>query len=200
MTAFTAERIHHLGMDGAKIMFRLDMGHFSRYSIQTIGYCAEAIKDCNELGLPVFLEPLPVVKTSAGYQVRLEADALIKTIGIGAALGDSSAGLWLKIPYVPEYHRVVRATTLPVLMLGGASRGNPVYTIQDFERGMGEGYNVRGAMVGRNVLYPGKDDPAAVAEAVCDIVHRGATSLEAVQGLRARRGEDMSALEKLVMA
>jgi DhnA family fructose-bisphosphate aldolase class Ia/sugar phosphate isomerase/epimerase len=198
MTAFTAERIQRLGMDGAKIMFRLDMGHYSRYSIQTIAYCAEAIKDCNRLGIPVFLEPLPVVKTSGGYQVNMEADALIKTIGIGAALGDSSARLWLKIPYVPEYHRVVRATTLPVLMLGGASKGNPIYTIQDFERGMGEGYNVRGAMVGRNVLYPGKDDPAAVAGAVCDVVHRGATSLEAVQRLVTRRGEKVNALEKLV--
>ncbi|NMB46180.1 MAG: hypothetical protein GX998_07170 [Firmicutes bacterium] len=198
MTAFTAERMHRLGMDGAKMMFRLDMGRYSRYSIQTISYCADAINRCNALGLPVFLEPLPVVKTPDGYQVNMNANALIKTIGIGAGLGDSSARLWLKIPYVPEYYRVVRATTLPVLMLGGASKGNPIYTIQDFERGMGEGHNVRGAMVGRNVLYPGKDDPAAVAEAVCDVVHRSATSLEAVRKLRGQRGRDMDALEKLL--
>ena len=198
MTAFTAERMHRLGMDGAKMMFRLDMGRYSRYSIQTISYCADAINRCNALGLPVFLEPLPVVKTPDGYQVNMDANALIKTIGIGAGLGDSSARLWLKIPYVPEYYRVVRATTLPVLMLGGASKGNPIYTIQDFERGMGEGHNVRGAMVGRNVLYPGKDDPAAVAEAVCDVVHRSATSLEAVRKLRGQRGRDMDALEKLL--
>ncbi len=198
MTAFTAERIRSLGMDGAKLMFRLDMGHFSRYSIQTIAYCAEAIKDCNTLGLPVFLEPLPVVRTSAGYQVTMDADALIKTVGIGAGLGDSSTRLWLKNPYVPEYHRVARATTLPVLMLGGASKGNPIHMIQDFERGMGEGHNVRGAMVGRNVLYPGKDDPAAVAAAVCYVIHGLATCLEGVSVLRERRGEKMNALEKLL--
>ncbi len=198
MTAFTAERMHRLGMDGSKIMFRLDMGQHSRYSIQTIAYCAEAIKRCNELDLPVFLEPLPVVKTANGYQVKMDADELIKTIGVGSALGDSSTGLWLKIPYVPQYYRVVRATTLPVLMLGGASKGNPIYTIQDFERGMGEGHNVRGAMVGRNILYPGKDDPAAVADAVCDIVHSSATSLEAVRALRERRGDQMQALKGLL--
>lgn len=198
MTAFTAQRMHQLGMDGAKMMFRLDMGQYSRYSIQTIAYCAEAIKQCNALDLPVFLEPLPVVKTPGGYQVKMEANDLIKTIGIGAGLGDSSKGLWLKIPYVPEYYRVVRATTLPVLMLGGASKGNPVNTIQDFERGMGEGLNVRGAMVGRNILYPGKDDPAAVANAVCSIVHDGATSLSVVRKLKEWRGVDMDALEELV--
>ena len=53
MTAFTAERMHQLGMDGAKMMFRLDTGHYSRYSVQTLAYCAEAIKECNELDLPV---------------------------------------------------------------------------------------------------------------------------------------------------
>lgn len=199
MTAFTAERMHQLGMDGAKIMFRLDTGQHSRYSIQTIAYCADAIGRCNALSLPVFLEPLPVMKTPGGYQVKMDADELIKTIGIGSALGDSSTGLWLKIPYVPQYHRVVRATTLPVLMLGGASTGNPVNTILDFERGMGEGANVRGAMVGRNVLYPGKDDPGAVAEAVCDIVHKSATSLEAVRTLRARRGLETDALKGLLV-
>ena len=61
---------------------------------------------------------------------------------------------------------------------------------------MGDGYNVRGAMVGRNVLYPGKDDPAAGA--VCDLVHSGTTSLEAVRRLAARRSEKMNALQKLV--
>ena len=77
-------------------------------------------------------------------------------------------------------------------------KGTPVDTIQNFERGMGEGYNVQGAMVGRNVLYPGKDDPAAVASAVCDVVHSFATSLEAVRALRKRRGLEMSALEGLL--
>ena len=199
MTAFTAERMEQLGMDGAKIMFRVDTGFHSRYSIHTIDYCDQAIRRCNAVGLPVFLEPLPVVKTASGYQVKMDADELIKTIGVGSALGDSSTGLWLKIPYVPEYYRVLRATTLPVLMLGGASTGNPVDTIQNFERGMGEGFNVRGAMVGRNMLYPGKDDPGAAAEAVCDVVHKLASSLEAVRTLRKHRGRGMDALKGLLV-
>ena len=37
---------------------------------------------------------------------------------------------------------------------------------------MAAGTNVRGAMVGRNVVFPGDDDPLAIAEAAGGIIHR----------------------------
>ena len=196
MTSYTAESMHRMGLDGAKMMFRLDPGKMSRYSVQTIQYCANAINECNKYGLPVFLEPLPVEPTEKGYRVIMEPDALIKTMGVAAGLGDSSANLWLKIPYVREYDRVAKATTLPILMLGGASTGNPINTIEDFARGMGEGHNVRGAMVGRNVLYPGLDDPRAVAAAVHKLVHEEVTALEAIKHLAAVRGTEMDTFKE----
>ena len=58
-------------------------------------------------------------------------------------------------------------------------------------RGMTAGANVRGAMIGRNVLYPGADDPrAAIAAAVASIVHEGGGVDEALasDGRRARQG------------
>lgn len=196
MTAYTAEAIHRMGLDGAKIMFRIDPGKYSRYSIQTMSYCANAINECNRYGLPVFIEPLPVELTPNGYKVTMDSDALIKTMGVAAGLGDSSANLWLKIPYVKDYYRVCKATTLPILMLGGASKGNPIYTIEDFARGMGEGHNVRGAMVGRNVLYPGLDDPRAVAGAVYQVVHEECSALSAIRHLREVRGTNYDQLKE----
>lgn len=62
---------------------------------------------------------------------------------------------------------------MPLLMLGGASHDNPEPTIREFARGMGGGPNVRGAMVGRNVLYPGQDDPLAVGTVISEIIHNG---------------------------
>jgi len=199
MTAFTADRIEALGLDGAKMMFRIDPGSYSRYSIRTLEYCANAINDCGSRGIPVFLEPLPVRKNGDSYQVVMEADALIKAIGVGSALGESSADLWLKIPYVPEYYRVLRATTLPVLMLGGSAEGDPTGTIENFARGLAEGGNCRGALVGRNVLYPGIDDPAAVANAINEVVHRGVGAETAIRDLAASRGKDMGFLRNLLM-
>jgi len=117
-------------------------------------------------------------------------------VGVATALGGSSTRMWIKIPYVDGYHRVARSTTLPILMLGGAATGNPLQLIQSFERGLGEGDNVRGAMVGRNVLFPGDDDPFAVAEAVGLLIHRSASAAEAVQHLAQVRGRDMEWLKE----
>ncbi len=44
---------------------------------------------------------------------------------------------------------------------------------------MSAGPNVRGCLVGRNVLYAG--DPAAMARAVVSIVHDGADAISALE-------------------
>jgi sugar phosphate isomerase/epimerase/DhnA family fructose-bisphosphate aldolase class Ia len=196
MSSINVERMVELRMDGAKMMFRIDPGERSRQSVQTLDYCQRAINECNANSLTVFLEPLPVIRTDRGYQVDLRAEPLIKTIGVGAALGGSSQNLWLKIPYVENYDQVARATTLPLLMLGGASKGDPTFTLEAFERGMGEGANVRGAMVGRNVLYPGLDDPAAVSAGISKIIHSFLSTGEAVRYLAEARGKGMGWLRE----
>ncbi len=194
LTAMTVEHLKELGCDGGKLLLRIDPGKQSRYSIATMAYCAQAVSDCRKAGLPTFVEPLPVEETANGYKVVMTPDALIQTIGVATSLGGSSRDMWIKVPYVPEYHRVVKATTLPILMLGGASKENPLSTIGEFEQGMGEGANVRGVMVGRNVLYCGNDDPLAVVEAIAMIVHRGAGLHEAVRHLAQVRGREMDFL------
>jgi DhnA family fructose-bisphosphate aldolase class Ia/sugar phosphate isomerase/epimerase len=196
MTAFTAQSLHRLRLDGAKIMFRLDLN--DKYSGRTLTYCASAITECNALGLPTFLEPLPVQKTDKGYEVKLNHIDMIRTIGVASALGDSSQNLWLKIPYVENYDQVAKATALPILMLGGASKGSPINTIESFEKGMGAGSNIRGALVGRNILYPGVDDPMAVAAAVSRVVHQEYGTLAAIKYLASIRGTALDALTSVL--
>ena len=198
VSAFTAARMAELGLDGAKLLFRLDSGPYSRYSIQTMYYTTQAMNDCRRHGLPVFLEPLPVERTEHGYRTVMEAGALIRVVGVASAMGESSVNVWLKIPYVAGFTEVARATTLPILMLGGESRQNPLPTLLDFERGMASGANVRGALVGRNILYPGRDDPAAVALAVHRIVHDGYSTSRAIDELRAYRDADLDRWQALV--
>lgn len=196
MSSYTAQRLKELRLDGGKMLFRIDPDRNSRYSISTIYGCAKAVEELDKLGLEIFLEPLPVQQTPGGYVVEMNADALIKAVGVATALGGSSTRMWIKIPYVDEYHRVARSTTLPILMLGGASTGNPLDMIQSFERGLGEGDNVRGAMVGRNVLFPGDDDPFAVAEAVGLLIHESASSARAVRHLAGVRGAEIDWLKE----
>ena len=47
--------------------------------------------------------------------------------------------------------------------------------------------NVRGAMAGRNVLYPGDEDPLAVAEAIGAIVHKDRIAAEAPEASAPQR-------------
>ena len=196
MSSYTPQRLKELGLDGGKMLFRIDPDRNSRYSIATIYYCSQAVAELDKLGLEIFLEPLPVRQEPGRYVVEMDADSLIKAVGVATALGGSSTRMWIKIPYVEGYHRVARSTTLPILMLGGPATGNPLNLIQSFEQGLGEGDNVRGAMVGRNVLFPGDDDPFAVAEAVGKLIHEDASAKEAVRHLARVRGQDIDWLKE----
>ena len=123
---------------------------------------------------------------------------MIKTIGIATALGGTSSKIWLKIPYVPDFEMVARSTSNPILLLGGASTGKPTDIIENFEKGIGAGPNVRGCMVGRNLLYPGFDDPLAVLKGVSKIVHEQENAENAVKFLSKERGKKMDHFLKIM--
>ena len=123
----------------------------------------------------------------AGRQLPLCVRCTGTYLGVIAGLGDSSRHTWMKLPYCDDFYRVTLATTMPVLMLGGPSRENPIQTYQDFATGMATRANVRGALVGRNITFPGREDPAAVAHAINAIVHDGISAEEAVELTMTRR-------------
>jgi len=170
-TSFTAESIHALNLDGAKMMFRLTFPQGERECGQTIEYCAKAISDLNKYNIPVFLECLPV--TQDGYKTIKKAEELIRVIGVATALGDSSRNLWLKIPYCENFEKVVSATTCPILVLGGEAKGDILPVLKEVSHAMKAGKNVRGVLMGRNLLFPGKEDPREAAKKVIEIIHGG---------------------------
>lgn len=196
MTAFTPERIVTLRLDGAKMMFRLDPQDPA--SGATIGYCVDAINTCHSRGLPVFLEALMMERVESKYRAAKTADPLIRVVNVASGLGVSSALTWLKIPYCEGFERVAEATTCPILMLGGEARGDPTGLLEEFAAGMRAGATVRGALVGRNVTFPGQDDPLAVALAVSAIVHRGFSASEAAGYLAEVRGREMDRFARLL--
>ena len=198
MTGYTPERIAALRLDGAKMMFRLDPGDPA--SLWTIEYCVRAINECHGRGIPVFLEALYIERADGKPKAAKHADALIKVVSVATGLGASTALTWLKIPYCADYDRVARATTCPILMLGGEARGDPTGILEEFAAGIKAGASVRGALVGRNVTFPGRDDPRAVALAVTAIVHRGLSAAEAAAYLAEVRGREMDRFTRLAAA
>ncbi len=188
-TGFTTRRMLVLGMDGGKFMVRIDPT--DRGSLATIEGCVRAINELSEASLLSFLEPLPVVRENGTYKVVRTARALIDAVSVASSWGASSLYTWIKLPTCPEFERVARATTLPLALLGGEAVGDPRPVLEDLHRGMAAGANVRGAMIGRNVLYPGSDDPRAVAAAVAAIFHDGASVDQALAAMDAERGKEL---------
>jgi len=182
------------GLDGVKLLLRICDDKPA--SLKTMLAVAQAMREANALGLPVFLEALPVVRSDAGYEVVRSADALAGIAGVAAALGDSSRNLWLKLPYCDDFRTVAGSATLPILLLGGEATGDPASLLREVACGLAAGPNVRGAMIGRNVLYPGDEDPLAVAEAVGGLVHQGWTVEQAEAALSEARGRDLDAIRR----
>jgi hypothetical protein len=175
--------------DGTKLLLRIEDGDAD--SLKTILACVGAINEANALGLPTFLEPLPVTKAESGYTVVKSKEALAKIVGVASALGDTSRLMWLKLPYCESFEVVAGATTLPILILGGESAGDPTPFLRQLGSAMLAGPAVRGALVGRNVLYPGDDDPLAIGEAAGAIVHDGWAVDRALDSMAACRGRDL---------
>ncbi len=193
-TCFSVDSLRALRLDGAKIMLRLDPTN--KDSAKTLLYCSDIISQLNKYEIPCFLEPLYV--TSEGYKVQKSLAEMIKIIGVASAMGDSSRNLWLKIPTADNYEKIAKATTLPMLMLGGEAKGDPTGTIGEFADGMKAGATIRGALVGRNILFPGNDDPLAAALAVNKVVHNGFTKEQAVDFIMKNRDMNLDALTKYI--
>jgi DhnA family fructose-bisphosphate aldolase class Ia len=195
MTSYTAKGIKQMKLDAAKIMFRIEASE--KESGATIAHSAEAINELNDLSIPVFVEALPVRKEDGKYKTIKSVEPLVQVVGVGSGLGYSSINTWLKIPYCVDFDKVAIATTCPVLLLGGDATGDPTDILKQFVEGMKAGKNVRGALVGRNVMFPGKDDPLAVASAVSGIVHKNFTVDEAIKHISGVRGKNIDLLSKL---
>jgi hypothetical protein len=181
-------------LDGAKLLLRI--ADDEPGCLKTMLASAKAITEANALHLPTFLEPLPVAKTDKGYAVVKTSEALARIAGVASALGDSSRYLWLKLPYCDGYDAVARATTLPILLLGGESAGSPAPFLNQLASALAAGRNVRGALVGRNVLFSGDEDPLAVASAAGGIIHNGWSVDEALKSFVANQGRDMDCLSR----
>ena len=188
-TAYTAESLARFRLDGGKMMFRFVPD--DERTLWQIDYCAKAVTDLNRYELVPFVEPLRMDYVDGKWVGKNTADELVKLVGVIGGMGDSSRHTWMKLPFCEDFYRVTMATTCPILMLGGPSKEDPRSTYENFATGMATRSNVRGALVGRNISFPGPEDPAACAQAIYGIVHDGLSASEAVELTMARRGERM---------
>lgn len=163
MTAATAQATADAKMNGGKMLCRIDLGDAG--SVATLEACARAVDELASHGLIAMLEPFMSTRVDGKVHNDLSPDAVIKSIHIAQGLGSTSAYSWMKLPVVDEMDRVMAATTLPTLLLGG-DPADPDEAFASWEKALGLP-SVRGLIVGRTLLYPADDDvSSAVATAV----------------------------------
>jgi hypothetical protein len=169
-TAYTAGEIAARGLDGGKMLTRICLDDPG--TVATLEASARAVTELAERGLMAVVEPFLSTREAGRVVNQLDPDSTIKSIHIAAGLGASSAHTWLKLPVVDELDRVMDATTLPTLLLGGDPQGDPRDTYASWGRAL-ELPAVRGLVVGRALLFPPDGDVAAAVDIAAGLVHGG---------------------------
>jgi DhnA family fructose-bisphosphate aldolase class Ia len=155
------------GFEGAKMLLRIDLEDAG--TVATLERCGQAITDLNRAELIAMVEPFMSSRFGGKIVNDLSPDAVIKSVHIAQGLGASSAYTWMKLPVVHEMERVMDATTLPTLLLGGDPDSAPDETYAQWQEALALP-SVRGLVVGRTMLYPADDDVAKAVDTAVSLV------------------------------
>ena len=169
-TAYSAARLASRGIEGGKMLTRIDLN--DDRTAATLQSSARAVTDLAEHRLMALIEPFWSVRRDGRVVNLLDPDSVIKSIHVASGLGATSAYTWLKLPVVDDLARVMDATTLPTLLLGGDPADSPQKTYASW----GEALtlpSVRGLVVGRALLFPPNGDVAGAVDIAVELVHGG---------------------------
>ena len=166
-TGYDAQGVADMGLNGGKTLTRVALDDPG--TVNTLTGTARAVNELADRGLAAMVEPFWSSRVDGKVRNDLSPDAVIKSVGVCAALGRSTAHTWLKLPVVPEMERVVASTTLPTLLLGGDPDTDPEQTFASWRAAL-QLPAVRGLVIGRTLLYPADDDVAATVDTAAAMV------------------------------
>ncbi len=169
--AASAREALALGASGIVVYFFIGCSDKSEAS--NFELIASYAQECNRLGLPLIIEPIPLGErvTGANY-----ADLVKVSVRMAVEVGADA----IKAPYtgdVESFRKVVDAAGgVPILILGGAKAG----TVRDALEVVAEALEAgaKGVVYGRQVIQA--EDPSAFVRSVRAIVHEGKTVDEAL--------------------
>lgn len=170
-TAYDAASIKAAGFDGGKTLTRIDLADDRTSFI--LEATARAVDELAREELIAMVEPFWSSRPGGpGTTVvnDLSPEAVIKSIHVAQGLGSTSAYTWLKLPAVDDMERVMDATTLPTLILGGDPVDDDPATLRATWKRALDRPNVRGLVVGRTLLYPADGDVTAAVRASVDMI------------------------------
>ena len=168
-TAYSINAIKQQRLDFAKTLLRINLEDSA--TVQTLESTARAVDAAVEHEIPIMIEPFISSWVDGRAVNQLTTAAVIKSVATAAGLGVSSARTWLKLPVVAEMHRVMEATTLPTLLLGGDAEPDQDVMFASWEDAL-ELPGVNGLVVGRNLLYPPDGNVSGAVAIAAKMVHQ----------------------------
>jgi len=160
-TGYDAAAIAAAGLDGGKMLCRIDPGDPA--TAATLQSCAQAVSELAARGLMAMVEPFICHRADGRVRNNLSGDAVVRSAAVAAALGTTSAYTWLKLPVVEDMARVAAATSLPILLLGGEATADDGAVAARWRIAL-KLPTVRGMVIGRALLYPPGGDVASVVD------------------------------------
>ncbi|MEU0483392.1 deoxyribose-phosphate aldolase [Streptosporangium sp. NPDC006013] len=160
-TAYDAESIAAMGFDGGKMLCRIALEDAA--TAATLASCGHAVTRLARHGLMAMIEPFWSRRIDGVVRHDLSPEAMIHAISVSQGLGATSARTWLKVPVIEGMERVMEATTLPTLLLGGDPDKAPDQVFNSWSKAL-RLPGVRGLVVGRALLYPPGDDVVAAVD------------------------------------
>ncbi|HEV2537629.1 MAG TPA: aldolase [Streptosporangiaceae bacterium] len=154
-TGYDAAAIARMGFDGGKMLFRIDPDDPATPA--TMQACAQAVNALADRELLAMVEPFISHRVDDRIRNDLSPEAVIRSIVVAAGLGATSAYTWLKVPVVDDMERVLAASTLPALLLGGEVSADQDAAFDRWHKAL-QMPSVHGLVVGRTLLFPPDDD------------------------------------------
>jgi DhnA family fructose-bisphosphate aldolase class Ia len=168
-TAYDAGAIMAMGYEGGKMLLRIDPDDHA--TAATLEACAQAVSALAERRLLALVEPFISHRVQGKARNELTADAMIRATTVAAGIGTTSAYTWLKVPFVEDVERVMAATTLPALILGGDVTGDQDAAFSGWAKALALP-NARGLVVGRALLFPPDGDVTAAVDAAVSLLEQ----------------------------
>ena len=166
-TGYDAAALARMGFDAGKMLFRIDPDDPA--TVATMQSCAWAVSELAAHGLMAMVEPFISHRVDGRVRNDLSPEAVIRSITVASGLGTTSAYTWLKLPVVDDMERVLSASSLPVLLLGGEVSTDQEAVFTQWRKAV-RIPSVRGLVVGRTLLFPPDDDVAGAVDAAVSLL------------------------------
>jgi hypothetical protein len=170
-TGYDAAAIEAMGLEMGKMLVRIDPDDPA--TARTIESCAHAVSDLAARRKIAMIEPFISHRVDGRVRNDLSTEAVIRSVTVAAGLGTTSAYTWLKLPVVDDdpagMERVLSASTLPAVLLGGEVPDDPDAAFASWEKVL-RLPTAMGLVVGRTLLYPPDGDVAAAVDTAVSLL------------------------------